>query len=131
MGMPMHILQTLKLQEAPEDVPTGELPRTILLTVDRTLVQQIVPGARVTVVGISSVFSSGNSDRDSKGKDRAVALKQPYIRVVGMEEMKDGSATIVSGRDNETFTKAEELAFMVWSLYSKGLIPERERRYLR
>lgn len=87
--------------------------------------QQIVPGARVTVVGISSVFSSGNSDRDSKGKDGAVALKQPYIRVVGMEEMKDGSATVVSGRDNETFTKAEELAFMVMTPFLERVGPSR------
>ena len=28
-------IQTLKLQEAPEDVPTGEMPRQVLLSVDR------------------------------------------------------------------------------------------------
>ena len=27
--------QTLKLQESPEDVPTGEMPRNIMLSVDR------------------------------------------------------------------------------------------------
>jgi DNA replication licensing factor MCM5 len=27
--------QTLKLQESPEVVPTGEMPRNIMLTVDR------------------------------------------------------------------------------------------------
>lgn len=80
-------MQTLKLQENPEvikllsfyfkslydilsnvfftfffllykDVPTGELPRNILLSVDRHLVQTIVPGTRLTVIGIYSVFQA-------------------------------------------------------------------------
>jgi DNA replication licensing factor MCM5 len=33
--------QTLKLQEAPDMVPVGELPRHILLSVDRWVVQSI------------------------------------------------------------------------------------------
>ncbi|KAG6499285.1 hypothetical protein ZIOFF_039042 [Zingiber officinale] len=51
-------LQTLKLQENPEDVPTGELPRNMLLSVDRHHVQTIAPGTRLTVIGIYSVFQS-------------------------------------------------------------------------
>ncbi|MFQ6638557.1 hypothetical protein Gotur_016194 [Gossypium turneri] len=58
--------QTLKLQENPEDVPTGELPRNMLLSVDRHLVQTIVPGA--------------------------VTVRQPYIRIVGMEEINEASS---------------------------------------
>lgn len=42
------------LQEKPEDVPTGELPRNILMTVDRALVGTIAPGTRVTAVAIYS-----------------------------------------------------------------------------
>lgn len=81
--------QTLKLQENPEvvsmavfctcicfliygfllscgpmllqDVPTGELPRNMLLSVDRHLVQTIVPGTRLTIMGIYSIFQSSNS----------------------------------------------------------------------
>lgn len=48
--------QVLKLQENPEDVPVGEMPRNLMLAVDRTLVQRIVPGTRVTVLGIYSIF---------------------------------------------------------------------------
>lgn len=50
--------QTLKLQESPEEVPTGEIPRHILLSVDRSLVDKVPPGTRVTVLGVSSVFNS-------------------------------------------------------------------------
>jgi hypothetical protein len=39
-------------------VPTGELPRNILLSVDRRLVQTIVPEMRLTVVGIYSVYQA-------------------------------------------------------------------------
>ena len=47
--------QNLKLQESPEVVPTGEMPRNILLTVDRHLVDRVSPGTRVSVIGVSSL----------------------------------------------------------------------------
>eukprot|EP00894_Picocystis_sp_ML_P001940 jgi/Pico_ML_1/52457/g3159.t1 len=43
-------MQTLKLQENPEDVPTGEMPRSMMLSIDRHMVQRIVPGTRVTLL---------------------------------------------------------------------------------
>lgn len=49
--------QVLRLQENPEMVPTGELPRHVLLTCDRYLTHHVVPGSRVTVVAIYDVFS--------------------------------------------------------------------------
>lgn len=51
--------QSFKLQEAPEVVPTGEMPRNILLSVDRNLVDRVSPGTRVSVIGIASLFNSG------------------------------------------------------------------------
>lgn len=47
-------MRMLQLQERPEDVPTGELPRNILMTVDRAMVGTIAPGTRVTAVAIYS-----------------------------------------------------------------------------
>ena len=35
-------------------MPTGELPRNILMTVDRSMVGTIAPGTRVTAVAIYS-----------------------------------------------------------------------------
>ncbi|KAK9947397.1 hypothetical protein M0R45_003023 [Rubus argutus] len=81
--------QTLKLQENPEDVPTGELPRNMLLSVDRHLVQTIVPGTRLTIMGIYSIYQASNSSTSHKG---AVAVRQPYIRVVGIEEANDANS---------------------------------------
>ncbi|KAF0921118.1 hypothetical protein E2562_038651 [Oryza meyeriana var. granulata] len=93
-------LQTLKLQENPEDVPTGELPRNMLLSVDRHLVQTIVPGTRLTVVGIYSVYQA------SANQKGAVGVKQPYIRVVGLEQSRDANS---NGPSN--FTLDEEMEF--------------------
>ncbi|OAY69397.1 DNA replication licensing factor MCM5 [Ananas comosus] len=93
-------LQTLKLQENPEDVPTGELPRNMLLSVDRHLVQTIVPGTRLTVMGIYSVYQA------SAAQKGAVGVKQPYIRVVGLEQTRETNSSGPS-----TFTLDEELEF--------------------
>ena len=53
--------QTLKLQEAPDMVPVGELPRHILLSADRYLTGQVVPGSRVIATGIFSTFQSAKN----------------------------------------------------------------------
>ena len=50
--------QVLRLQEAPEAVPNGELPRHLQLYCDRYLCERVVPGNRVTVVGIYSIKKS-------------------------------------------------------------------------
>ena len=56
--------QTIKLQEAPEDIPTGEMPRSVLLTVDRDLTDKCTPGNRIQVMGILSI-TKGNSKSDT------------------------------------------------------------------
>jgi DNA replication licensing factor MCM5 len=82
--------QTLKLQERPEDVPTGDLPRSMLCLVDRGLVGAVSPGTRVTAVGILSVFSAKENGGGGKGGKPdgagAVAVRQSYLRVVGFQE---------------------------------------------
>ena len=60
--------QSLKLQENPEEVPAGEMPRTMMLCVDRKLVQKIAPGTRVSVVG---VYTIGSGKTENKKRDAA------------------------------------------------------------
>ncbi|KAI1797594.1 ATP dependent DNA helicase [Ganoderma leucocontextum] len=72
--------QTLKLQEAPDMVPVGEMPRHMLLSADRHLTGQVVPGSRVIATGIYSTFQSAKNK--SKG---AAALRDPYLRLVHLE----------------------------------------------
>ena len=50
--------QVLKLQEAPDMVPVGDLPRHTILNADRWLTNRVVPGMRVVVMGIYSIFQN-------------------------------------------------------------------------
>ena len=75
--------QTLKLQEAPELIPTGEMPRTFIVTVDRELTDKVTPGNRVKLVGILGIIAqqmggTGASGQANKGVNKA------YIRAVGL-----------------------------------------------
>lgn len=41
--------QTATLQELPEHAPTGQLPRSVRLVIDRDLVDRVKPGDRIEV----------------------------------------------------------------------------------
>ncbi|KAF8213450.1 ATP dependent DNA helicase [Mycena galopus ATCC 62051] len=99
--------QTLKLQEAPDMVPVGELPRHMLLVVDRSLTGKVVPGSRVVATGIYSTFQSAKNKNAG-----AAALRQPYLRVVHLE--LSSGPTGGSGGSNPfgvQFTPEEEEEF--------------------
>ncbi|KAM0723702.1 hypothetical protein Q7P37_000690 [Cladosporium fusiforme] len=99
--------QVLKLQEAPDDVPVGELPRHILVSADRYLANRVVPGSRCTVMGVFSIY---NSQKNSKNSG-AVAIRNPYLRAVGIQtdiSHAQGGATM-------QFTEEEEQEFLEMS----------------
>ncbi|GMH87538.1 hypothetical protein TL16_g10888 [Triparma laevis f. inornata] len=99
--------QSLKLQEAPEMVPTGEMPRNILLAVDRNLVDKAKPGMRVSIIGIASLYRQ-NTGRKSQNNN----VKQLYINVVGIQFENLGEG---GGVGNTSFTPKEEEAFIALS----------------
>lgn len=81
--------QVLKLQESPDAVPNGEMPRHMQLYCDRYLTEKVVPGNRVTVMGIYSikkVAQKADKDRDGVG----VGIRKPYLRVVGIQVDTEG-----------------------------------------
>lgn len=127
--------QNIKLQEAPDMVPVGELPRHVLLSADRCvcpsaflpqelmiwssyLTGKVVPGTRVIATGIYSTFQAGKSVRaspplpsasltsSSQKSGGAIALRTPYLRVLGLEIDTDGR-----GRGARNFTAEEEEEF--------------------
>jgi len=99
--------QSLKMQERPEDVPTGDLPRSMLCLVDRKLCGTISPGTRVTAVGILSIFQSKDAGNRSGDQSKNVAVRQPYLRIVGFQE------DVLNGDTarRPTFSVDEEAAF--------------------
>ena len=88
--------QSLRLQEAPEEIPSGETPRHISLAVDRYLVDRVAPGTRVSIVGISSLVAG---DRGSKG----ASTRSYYLRVLGIQ-----IDTHSGGRMASLYTPQEE-----------------------
>ena len=57
----------LLIQEVPEEVPNGEMPRHMQLYVDRYLCDKMVPGNRVTVTGIYSIKKIAGSKSQKVG----------------------------------------------------------------
>lgn len=99
--------QYLKLQESPEVVPTGEMPRSIQLVCQRYLVDQVSPGTRVAVMGISSVNRTKKMARKGKrGGGAPIGVKKSFLYVVGIQIMSEGS-----GRAADNFTPEEEQKF--------------------
>ncbi|KXG49565.1 Mini-chromosome maintenance complex protein 5 [Penicillium griseofulvum] len=94
--------QVLKLQEAPDQVPVGEMPRHVLVSADRYLANRVVPGSRCTVMGIFSIYQA-------KGvkKEAAVAIRNPYLRAVGLTSDVDQTAKGAS-----VFSEEEEQEFL-------------------
>lgn len=96
--------QILKLQESHDMVPIGEMPRHILLSVDRYLTNKVVPGNRVTITGIYSIFQS-----KAKGSVSA-SIRNPYVRVLGVDSDIDHTSL-----GNPHFTEEEEEKFIKMS----------------
>ncbi|KAF4970614.1 hypothetical protein FSARC_2395 [Fusarium sarcochroum] len=97
--------QIIKLQEAPDQVPVGELPRHVLISADRYLTNRVVPGSRCTVMGIFSIYQNKASKNSSTGG--AVAIRTPYLRAVGIQTDIDQAA-----KGNATFSEEEEQEFL-------------------
>lgn len=88
-------------------IPTGEMPRTILITCDRYLTDKVTPGNRVKVTGIMSILNKVGNNSGNASKEVSSKVRQSYIRVVGMQ------SEIFSGTGSTQFalphiTQAEE-----------------------
>ncbi|KAK3378518.1 MCM2/3/5 family-domain-containing protein [Podospora didyma] len=96
--------QIIKLQEAPDQVPVGELPRHVLISADRYLTNRVVPGSRCTLMGIFSIYQS----KGAKGStSNAVAIRTPYLRAVGIQTDLDQTA-----KGQSVFSEEEEQEFL-------------------
>ena len=115
--------QKLKLQEAPEKVPTGEMPRSVMVAIEKGIVDKAPPGTRVSLFCIPTLFGSASpNSRDS-------AVQKVYLRCVGME--KDHP----SG-ENARFTPGEENAFRelskrrdVYEILTRSVAPSIQGSY--
>lgn len=103
--------QVLKLQEVPENLPQGEMPRHLQLYLDRSLCERVVPGNRVTVLGIYSIKKIGKGKGGARDRV-AVGIRQPYLRVIGIQVDEQGrgysSGVTISAADEEKFRQVAQ-----------------------
>ena len=95
-------VQTLKLQELPEAVITGDTPRSIKMTVERSLVDCVVPGTRMRITGIWKV-QNRNEKRDKWANASTKNVKTSNLAVVGLDEMEDEA-----GRNSGIYSTPED-----------------------
>ncbi|KAI8425200.1 hypothetical protein MSG28_007023 [Choristoneura fumiferana] len=98
--------QVLKLQEAPESIPQGEMPRHLSVYCERVLCERVAPGARVTVLGIYSIKKIAKQGREGRG-DKSVGVRSSYLRAVGLtaEEGVTGGLKPFTADEEEQFRR--------------------------
>ncbi|KAK1118351.1 minichromosome maintenance protein 5 [Melipona bicolor] len=100
--------QVLKLQELPDQIPQGEMPRHLQLYCDRYLCDRVVPGNRVLILGIYSIKKVTRSTTNRGGKDKTlVGVRAPYIRVIGISTDEENTGSGI----HSCFTSEEEDLF--------------------
>jgi len=118
--------QVLKLQEAPEAVPNGELPRHLQMYCDRYLCEKVVPGNRVTVVGVYAIKKTAKPSNNPREKVN-VGIRQPYLRVLGIRVDTEGTGRTAA---STTLTPNEEEEFRnlaanpkIYDIIAKSVAP--------
>jgi DNA replication licensing factor MCM5 len=95
--------QILKLQELPDHVPVGEMPRHVDLCVSQYLVDRASPGARLTAIGVFCATEHSTGDRMGGGRQKGTdTVKYSYLQVLGAQ-VSQGSAVEISADDEERF----------------------------
>jgi DNA replication licensing factor MCM5 len=89
--------QQIKLQEFPEDVPVGEMPRHIELYASRYLVDKVLPGTRLAITGELATCERTDKRIDSR------KVKLSYVCVYGLRSNQEGL-----GRGMQRLSPADE-----------------------
>ena len=76
--------QILKIQESPDSIPTGEVPRTYRVVAEKYLADKMIPGTRVTVTGIYTIMERNSISSTSQ----TTGLKIPYIICLGKQKFQ-------------------------------------------
>ena len=105
--------QTIKLQEAPEQVPTGEMPRSVQMAVERTMVDKAPPGTRVTVMCIPILTNPSGDFSTRKISLRAVGL---------MKDNDSGESAKFSPQEEEAFIQLSRRQD-VYEILSRSIAP--------
>ena len=112
--------QLLKLQEFPEEVPPGEVPRQVRLLVSGAMVGYLKTGQRVKATGVYVFRDDSAEDRLGKGSGSAKgvvvsASKQSgYLHVLGSQSVSLELVTEITHRKGLSFAT-------VWNSIAPGI----------
>lgn len=114
-------MQVLKIQESPENLPTGEIPRTYRILCERYLVDQVIPGNRVAITGVYTLVEN----RTIKNTAHTRSQKMPYLYVLGFQ-----IDSLSSRKINPIFTEEQKDMFNkmaksknIYETISKSIAP--------
>jgi len=96
--------QCIRLQELPEHVPVGEMPRSIELCAQMYDVDRCTPGTRLTCIGIFCATEKAAGDKLNKGRGQGTnTVKYSYIQVLGLqlEQGNQGQGALEITKDEE------------------------------
>ena len=99
-------VQYLKVQELPEDVPTGETPRTLPVVCTRFLSGRCISGQRLHLIGVYTAEDRSNDPKASR--EGGAAVKSSYVQVLGIvmsTNNSKGSSVAVSPAEEEKFVR--------------------------
>lgn len=98
--------QLLKIQECPDSIPTGEVPRTYQVCCERYLVDRLVPGSRVVITGVLTIAERRAQPSDSIQR----SIRTNYIVCYSYSLENAGSRRISSD-----FNAVDKSRFMEYS----------------
>mmetsp|Transcript_36156 Transcript_36156/g.81836 ORF Transcript_36156/g.81836 Transcript_36156/m.81836 type:complete len:771 (+) Transcript_36156:68-2380(+) len=98
--------QVLRMQELPEHVPTGEMPRHVDLCAQQYLVDMVTPGARMTAIGVFCATEHSMGDKLAGNRQKGTnTVKYSYLQVLGIEVSQGaaGLGGLALSREEEEF----------------------------
>jgi len=80
------LIQTLKINDFPEDLKNGEMPEDFDCIVESDLVGKVLPGNKVEVVGMIFLKQTASAKGDAKSPIFTKYLKGVNLKVIGIEQ---------------------------------------------
>lgn len=121
--------QLIKLQELPEHVPVGEMPRAIDLCTHLYGVDMCTPGTRLTCVGILCATEQASGERMSAGRNQGTnTVKYTFIQTLGLQLAQGsvgGGAVEISPEEEERFeqlAKDPEIRNMIYKSIAPAIV---------
>ncbi len=119
--------QEIRIQERPEDLPPGQLPRAMDIKLSEDLVDIARPGDRVSVIGVARALQEF-AGRKARLRTFELLLDANYVDVVGKEvevvEITPEDERQIRELARDPFIHRKLLASLVPSIYGYGDIKE-------